>query len=90
MKLLITFILSISTTAMAWDNPDITRERTDTSYKSRFGNEYQYDLSKPQDRIQYKYDRDARRRDAMDIDPRRNIERDLGEIGGGKRERKRW
>ena len=59
-------------------------QRKDSGYKSRFGNKYEYDLSKPSDQIRYEVDPDAQRRDSMDIDPMRSIERDLGEFGGGK------
>ncbi|HYN54368.1 MAG TPA: hypothetical protein VES38_06660 [Methylotenera sp.] len=57
-------------------------------YKSRFGNEYEYDLSKPSDQIRYETDTRAQMRDELDVDPRREIERDLGQHGGGKVKRR--
>lgn len=56
----------------------------DERYKSSMGNEYEYDLSKPSDQMRYETDLGAQMRDEVDIDPRRDIERDLGEYGGGK------
>jgi hypothetical protein len=76
--------LAFASTSFAWDNPDIEKKyESESGYKSRFGNEYQYDLSKPQDRIRYGTDYDAQRRDSLSVDPRRGIERGLGEYGGG-------
>jgi hypothetical protein len=54
------------------------------TYKSIVGNEYEYDLSKPSDQIKYEVDVGAQMRDEMDIDPRREIEQDMGQHGGGK------
>ena len=89
MKLILGLLLSVSINAFAWDNPDIDGRRdTESSYKSRFGNEYEYDLSRPVDRIKYETDYDAQRRDSLNIDPMQEIERDLGQRGGGAKRRK--
>jgi hypothetical protein len=79
-------LLLASTAAFAWDNPDISADRNkEQNYKSRFGTEYEYDLSRPADRIRYQTDPAAQVRDSIDTNPRRQIERDLGEYGGGVR-----
>lgn len=55
------------------------------TYKSSFGNKYEYDLSKPIDQIKYDIDLKAQQRDELDINPVRDLERDLGEYGAGVR-----
>ena len=52
-------------------------------YESSFGNRYEYDLSDPSDRIMYEVDPDAQLRDSIDVNPERDLERGLGEYGGG-------
>ena len=42
---------------------------------SEYGNTYQYDLSKPLDRIKYKTDLDAQLRDRITPNPYKDIER---------------
>lgn len=75
--------------AFAWDNPynnDNSRKGNDNSksgYESSLGNRYQYDLSDPSDRVRYKVDPGAKLRDKIDVDPRRQLERDTGQYGGG-------
>lgn len=77
-------MLGFISTANAWDNPDIEKryERKE-GYESSFGRKYEYDLSKPVDKIRYQTDERAKLRDSLDVDPRREIERDLGQQGGG-------
>lgn len=53
------------------------------SYKSRSGAEYQYNLNNPGDSIRYSTDLGAQRRDQMSANPRRDLDRRVGEIGGG-------
>lgn len=55
----------------------------DQGYESSFGNRYEYDLSDPSDRIMYEVDPDAQLRDSIDVNPERELERSLGEYGGG-------
>ena len=82
--LVLALSLAFATTASAWDDQKFENGyKRDSGFKSRFGNEYQYDLSKPQDRIRYETDYNAQRRDSFNLDPMREIERDLGEYGGG-------
>ena len=52
-------------------------------YESSTGNRYQYDLSDPGDRVEYGVDVDAQMRDDMSINPTRELDRGLGEYGGG-------
>lgn len=86
MKKMIFLALIIPLTANAWDNPDIEQKyERKQEYKSSFGNKYDYDLSRTQDRIRYETDYDAQKRDRLDVNPMREIERDLGEHGAGVR-----
>jgi hypothetical protein len=89
MRYIFVFMVVISTNALAWDNSDIEKpyNRNDSNYKSSMGNEYQYDLSRPVDRIRYETDYEAQRRDSLDVRPSRQIDRDLGQTGGGIRRR---
>lgn len=50
-------------------------------YQSTFGNRYQYDLNKPTDRIRYEHDARAQIRDRYN--PRTEIDRNQGQLGGG-------
>jgi len=52
-------------------------------YQDISGKKYQYDLSNPNDRLQYQVDPGARLRDSIDPDPRRNIDQGVGQYGGG-------
>ena len=52
-------------------------------YESSLGNRYEYDLSDPSDKIMYEVDPDAQLRDSIDVNPERDLERGLGEYGGG-------
>jgi hypothetical protein len=83
MKLALLLLAVFSLNAQARDNDD------KGNYKSRYGNEYEYDLSRPSDQIRYETDVRAQMRDELDIDPRREIERDLGQFGGGKVKKRR-
>lgn len=55
----------------------------DKGYESSFGNRYEYDLSDPSDRIMYDVDPNAQLRDSIDVNPVRDVERSIGEYGGG-------
>lgn len=52
-------------------------------YESSFGNRYEYDLSRPSDRVRYEVDPSAQLRDSIDVNPMRDVERSIGEYGGG-------
>lgn len=55
----------------------------DRGYESSLGNRYEYDLSDPGDRIMYDVDPGAQLRDSIDVNPERELERGIGEYGGG-------
>lgn len=55
----------------------------DTGYRSSFGSTYQYDLSMPMDQLQYSVDMGAQLKDS--IDPRVELDRSMGQYGGGIR-----
>lgn len=66
------------------DNPNIgTRSNENSGYQGSSGSHYQYDLNDPSDKLDYSIDIDAQRRDEMNLDPGRSIDRGLGENGGG-------
>jgi hypothetical protein len=82
LALLLLVVFSLNAQARDYDNK--------SNYKSKFGNEYEYDLSRPADQIRYENDIRAQMRDELDVDPRREIERDLGQYGGGKVKKRRY
>jgi hypothetical protein len=86
MKFLILLSLLLSTSAVARDNDRNSRQQKE--YESRFGTRYQYDLSKPSDRLRYEVDPSAQIRDEMSVDPRRDLDRDMGQYGGGIKRRR--
>ncbi|MCW9714761.1 MULTISPECIES: hypothetical protein [Avibacterium] len=47
-------------------------ENGTTLYKDSFGNKYQYDLTKPTDKLSYDTDLSAQMRDKMSVIPTRN------------------
>jgi hypothetical protein len=55
----------------------------ENGYETSFGNRYEYDLSDPSDKIMYEVDPNAQLRDSIDVNPERDLERSLGEYGGG-------
>lgn len=52
-------------------------------YSGSSGKRYQYDLSNPSDELRYDLDLSAQMRDEMNIDPRVDLDRSLGQHGGG-------
>ena len=52
-------------------------------YESNTGTSYQYNLSNPADRNRYSIDLDAQRRDQMNLNPRKEMDRQSGQYGGG-------
>lgn len=68
------------------DNPNVGSNSNTTSnsgYQSSSGTRYQYDMNNPSDRNRYSTDLDAQRRDQMNLDTRRNLDRGIGQNGGG-------
>tara|TARA_Y100001960_G_scaffold68919_1_gene72955 strand:- start:81 stop:1532 length:1452 start_codon:yes stop_codon:yes gene_type:complete len=60
-----------------------TPSNAPSGYRSSMGSRYQYDLSKPLDRLRYRIDPKAKLRDRLDVNPQRRIERLKREYGGG-------
>lgn len=54
-----------------------------SGYESNSGTRYQYDLSNPGDRNRYSIDLDAQRRDQMNRNIRRDMDRSSSQYGGG-------
>jgi len=52
-------------------------------YRGSSGTHYEYDLSRPSDQIRYELDLGAQMRDELSVDPRRDLDRNLGQYGGG-------
>lgn len=78
---------------LAWNDPynpyGSNMSQSDSSnqypYKSSSGTQYQYDLSRPSDQLRYEMDLGAQMRDELSVNPRRDLDRDLGQYGGGIR-----
>jgi hypothetical protein len=84
-KILIALFLAISFNAAAWEDTQLGDPYLSSKegYKSRTGTEYQYDLSRPVDQIKYETDIKAQMRDENSINIKRDLDRDLGQVGGG-------
>ncbi|MCI7352182.1 MAG: hypothetical protein PUK61_03485 [[Actinobacillus] rossii] len=54
-----------------------------SGYQSSTGTRYQYDMSNPSERLNYSLDLDAQRRDSNSLDLNRELDRGLGQQGGG-------
>ena len=69
------------------NNPNVgsesSRNNRNSGYESSSGTRYQYDNSNPSDRLRYSTDIDAQRRDQMNTNPNRSLERGMGQYGGG-------
>ncbi len=90
MKLiLVAATVALASSAFAADRPnsDPYNQRVDPQYPYRgsSGMEYKYDLSKPTDQLRYGVDPGAQLRDSISVDPRREIDRGIGQQGGGAR-----
>jgi len=74
---------------LAWSQYGFDQERYDSQgqpnyrYRGSSGKEYQYDLSRPQDELRYELDLGAQMRDQLNVDPRIELDRELGQYGGG-------
>lgn len=53
------------------------------NYEGSSGSTYQYNLNNPVDKNNYSVDLDAQRRDQMNVNPGRNLDRGMGQYGGG-------
>ncbi len=81
-----TFLLSIIivlvsfSISFAWNDD---QDDSESKYESSTGVRYKYDLSSPSDKIMYDVDPAAKLNDSLNVDPRVNIDRGLGQYGGG-------
>ncbi len=83
--LIATAIFLLPMTAVWADDPYKNNGEPNYKYKSGTGVEYQYDLSKPSDKVRYEVDPAAKLRDSLIVDPRVKLDRDRGQSGGGAR-----
>ena len=73
-----------TTNAFGYKPPTLgSNSNTSSGYNSSFGNTYEYDLNNPSDRARYRADPKAKLRDRLNINPRRRIERNIGQYGSG-------
>ena len=70
-----------------FDNPygssDNDNRKSEYKYEGSSGARYKYDLSDPSDRIDYSVDVDAQMQDKMSVSPDRDLDRQMGQYGGG-------
>jgi hypothetical protein len=86
--LVVTFVGILPSLSTAFDDPYnqqpyVNSGQPNYRYKSYTGKEYQYDLSRPQDQLRYDLDLGAQMRDELNVDPRIELDRGLGQYGGG-------
>lgn len=62
---------------------DYDSEDSEYQYEGSSGTKYKYDLSDPSDQIEYETDLDAQMDDSLNPDPGRDLDRSLGQYGGG-------
>lgn len=65
------------------DNPSVGTNSSNSGYQSSSGVHYQYNMSNPGDSLRYSTDLNAQRRDRMNINQSRSLDRGLGQFGGG-------
>ena len=78
--ILIAALVGLSAPCVANDQQN---EQDKYQYRGSSGTEYQYDLSRPADKNKYELDIGAQIRDQLNVDPRRELDRDRGQSGGG-------
>ena len=78
--LAIVMVLVSFSISFAWDDG---QDDSDSKYESSTGVRYKYDLSNPSDEIMYEVDPAAQLNDSLNVDPRVDIDRGLGQYGGG-------
>ncbi|WP_201353737.1 hypothetical protein [Hydrogenimonas urashimensis] len=66
-----------------FDNPYDGEKKSEYKYEGSSGAHYKYDLSDPSDRIEYSTDLDAQMNDKMSVSPNRDLDRQMGQFGGG-------
>jgi len=78
-----TFVISDSSARGDKNEPYDSHGNPNYRYEGSSGKKYQYDLSNQADRLEYNVDPGAQIRDRIDPDPRKNIDKGLGQHGGG-------
>ena len=81
MLLASSLMLALCSTCYAWE--PVPAGSNDVGYQGTSGARYQYDLSNPADSVRYGVDPVARLRDQTSVDPGRNVDRSVGQNGGG-------
>lgn len=79
-------IFVASGNAFGWgydDDPCDSSGNPNYRYEGMSGQRYQYDLSDPVDRLDYKYDFDAQLRDRINPDPGIRMDQRMRQYGGG-------
>lgn len=67
------------------NNPYKTNGDPNYRYRGASGTQYQYDMSNPGDQVRYSVDVNAQMRDSLNVNPGVDIDRGLGQRGGGIR-----
>jgi len=62
-----------------------SNNQRDNSYQGYSGQKYQYDLNNQADNLRYQLDPNAQIRDELNANPKADIDRSLGQRGGGAR-----
>lgn len=78
--------LAIGTYLFAYDYKTYDEEYNsskDYNYQGSSGAKYKYDLSNDMDRMKYDMDENAKMQDSINVDPRIEMDRDMGQYGGG-------
>lgn len=83
----LTALLFVSGAAIAGDYYDDAPYdrygRPQARYESSTGTKYQYDLNRPSDQNRYEVDTGAQMRDQINVNPMRDLDRSMGQNGGG-------
>lgn len=75
---LLSSIVLLSISVNAYDNTN-----DDAIYESTSGTKYKYDLNNPSDKIMYDVDPSAQLQDSINVNPNVQLDRNIGEYGGG-------
>ena len=76
-------MVTISASAYGDDDPYMSNGDPNYRYEGSSGTRYQYDLSDPSDRLQYSVDPSAQLRDSVNVNPSVDVDRGMGQYGGG-------
>ncbi len=80
--------LAIGTYLFAYDNSvksydEEYNSSKDYKYQGSSGAKYKYDMSKPMDKLNYETDSMQQMKDSINVDPRIQMDRDMGQYGRG-------